>query len=225
MDKYEMVLSSYDKILKNINNLKTKPSVELVAISKYHSADKIRALYQHGHRVFGENYLVELIEKRKELSDLTDITWYFTGHIQSNKIKAIVNHSSAILSLSSLKHADKIQRELDLNNKKEFPVFISINLANEESKSGIAYADLEDFKNHIEANCPNIKLMGLMAIPPKDCDDRITIYEELRNKCDKIGAHKLSLGMSGDLNDALKSGSDQVRIGTAIFGERNYDKK
>ena len=175
--------------------------------------------------MFGENYIVELIEKRKELSDLTDITWYFTGHIQSNKIKAIVNHSSAILSLSSLKHADKIQRELDLNNKKEFPVFISINLANEESKSGIAYADLENFKNHIEANCPNIKLMGLMAIPPKDCDDRITIYEELRNKCDKIGAHKLSLGMSGDLNDALKSGSDQVRIGTAIFGERNYDKK
>lgn len=225
MNKYKDVLSSYDMIQTKINELKIKSSVELVAISKYHSADKIRVLYNHGHRIFGENYLVELAAKRQELNDLSDITWYFTGHIQSNKIKAIVHNSSAILSLSSLKHADKIQRELELLDKTEFPIFISINLGDEKTKSGISYSELSSFKDHLETRCPNIKLMGLMAIPPKECEDRSALYKELRNKCDNTGMKKLSLGMSGDLEDALHAGSDQVRIGTAIFGERNYDKK
>ena len=134
MSEYDKVIASYDEIKRKIDTHKVTENVELVAISKYHSPDKIRTLYDHGHRIFGENYLVELIEKRENLKDLKDIKWYFSGQIQSNKIRGIVENASAILSLSNIKHANKIQRELALLNKTNYPVFIAINLADEESK-------------------------------------------------------------------------------------------
>ena len=224
MSEYDKVIASYDEIKCKIDTHKVTENVELVAISKYHSPDKIRTLYDHGHRIFGENYLVELIKKRENLKDLKDIKWYFSGQIQSNKIRGIVENASAILSLSNIKHANKIQRELALLNKTNYPVFIAINLADEESKGGISYAHLENFKDHIKKSCPNIRLMGLMAIPPKHYKDRLSLYKDLRDRCYGVGEGILSLGMSGDLEDALKIGTNQVRIGTAIFGERNYEK-
>ena len=221
----ETLKDRYINILNKVDTLKTNSDVELVAISKYHSAAKIRELYNIGHRTFGENYLSELVEKYEQLKDLSDIKWYFSGHIQSNKIKQIVKYCDAVLSLSSEKHARKFQKELENIDKKNFQAYIAINLANEESKTGVSLSGSGELANFVTNNCPNIQLMGLMSIPPKVCENRITVYKNLREACNSVGEAKLSLGMSSDLEDALKVGTNQVRIGTAIFGERNYDRK
>jgi pyridoxal phosphate enzyme (YggS family) len=200
-----------------------RPEPRLIAVSKVHPASAIQSAYNAGQREFGENYSQELVQKRTELSTLKDLRFAFIGRLQSNKIKSIVMHADEIQSLSDLKHAALIAKAVKESGKSSFPVFYLVNAGSEDSKAGLRLDQVDDFHAFVVKNFPEIKPLGLMAIPPPLSDDVTTVpelYKKLKEKAVTIGAGKLSLGMSSDLQLAITAGSDCVRIGTAIFGAR-----
>lgn len=217
----------YDTIRAEISLL--RPSARLVAVSKGQGAGKIRDLYHRGQRDFGENYLQELEDKAASLADLTDLRWIFIGQIQSNKIQRIVRIASEIQSVSSEKHLryiDRYGREL---GKAPFPVFIEINIDREASKGGVTVESLAAILT-ASATMQGIAVQGLMAIPASEWSDKDFFlrglpppesYGTLRKLADTAGNGKLSLGMSNDFRTALAAGSDCVRIGRSLFGERS----
>lgn len=200
-------------------------SVELLAVSKGQPVDKIMALYELGHRDFGENYVQELVTKAEALAHLTDISWHYIGHIQSNKIAAIAKHCTTVHTISSTNHARKLNAACTkLGNK--IAVFIEVNAAGEPNKSGCTWDELNEIKDQI-SQCHNLHISGIMAIPPRkyqDTDPLPTsapeIYLQLAAQAQALGGG-LSLGMSGDLGLAIKAGSTIVRIGTSLFGARS----
>ena len=201
-------------------------SVRLIAVSKVKPASKIQAVYDQGVRDFGENYADELSAKALALSHLSDINWIFLGQLQSNKIQKLVEHAAEIQTVASIKHARYIQRYSLEFKKSNFPVWIQINADAEAQKFGVTPSETPELAALIKTQCPNLRLMGLMAIPPssfsdKECQGVVpSLYENLIRLARTIGAGKISLGMSSDLGIAIAAGSDCVRIGTAIFGER-----
>ena len=204
--------------------------IRLLAVSKTHSADSIRAAYNAGLREFGENYADELAEKSASLADLPDIRLVFIGQLQSNKIQKIVKHADEIQSVASEKHARYIERYVSESGKNNFPVWIVINAGNEDAKRGVTFDELPALSAFIQKNCPHLKLQGVMAIPPAEYSDDAwqkhsgreipDLYKKLRAAASATGSGLLSLGMSSDLNLAIAAGSDCIRIGTAIFGKR-----
>lgn len=224
---------NYRQVLQKINSLGSKKKnhstkIKLLATSKKQAVDKIIALYRCGHRDFAENFYQEMEEKASSMSQkgFSDISWYFIGRLQSNKIKKIVSLSCEIQSLASLKHAKMVNDYALQLKKAPFKVYLLVNVAREVSKAGFFFEDLDGCVNQIEKNMNGISLEGLMAIPPKiDLKVKpITYYKELYEKlaaCSKkVGKGKLSLGMSSDLELAIECGSSCVRVGTAIFGPR-----
>ncbi|SMF82590.1 YggS family pyridoxal phosphate-dependent enzyme [Pseudobacteriovorax antillogorgiicola] len=218
--QYQQVRNQVQQLAQQVQNHR----VQILAVSKVHSTAKIREAYALGARYFGENYAQELASKAEELSDLTDIRWSYIGHIQSNKIRLIVEHANEIQSLASLKHGKLIAKAADEFNKPNYPVFIAVNAEGEASKNGIPLDQVSPFVTELEAHCPSLEVQGLMCIPPRHYQDSLEkvpeLYRELRNLANKVGQGRLSLGMSGDLRIAIEAGTDLVRIGTAIFGER-----
>lgn len=206
-------------------------SVRLIAVSKTFNAKLVREAYACGLREFGENYAEELIEKSASLTDLHDIRWIFIGQLQSNKIQKIMRVADEVQSLATEKHARYIQRYAQENGKSRFPVWICVNAGDESTKQGASFSDLPQLENFITTQCPNLELQGVMAIPPATFSDQIwfssgsdqipELYQKLKAVASSTGLGKLSLGMSGDLALAIKSGSDCVRIGSAIFGARD----
>lgn len=204
--------------------------IKLLAVSKFHSIEKITELYQLGQRYFGENYAQELVEKVNSLSSLS-ITWSFIGQLQSNKLKKIVFHADEIQSVARLKDAIQIERYVCEKQCNKYPIFLCINASNEPQKRGARMEEAADIANEIESKCPHLVLKGIMAIPPrldtleKSSDSQVPdLYLELRNLANTIGQGQLSLGMSQDLEAAIAAGSDIVRLGTALFGERPKNK-
>ena len=206
-------------------------SIRLLAVSKTHDASKIREAYGLGLRDFGENYGDELSTKAVLLGDLSDLRFVFIGQLQSNKIQSIVRHAHEIQSVASEKHARYIERYAGEAGKSNYPVWIVLNAGNEASKQGVTFETLAALAAFINEHCPHLSLQGVMAIPPstftdsewkKSRDQSIPdIYNRLRLAANQTGLGKLSLGMSGDLALAIAAGSDCVRIGTAIFGQRD----
>ncbi|MBQ7646262.1 MAG: YggS family pyridoxal phosphate-dependent enzyme [Clostridia bacterium] len=208
--------------------------VTLLAATKTVSAEKINYAHSLGIGTIGENRVNELLEKYDQLDK--DIDVQFIGHLQSNKVKYIIDKVSLIHSLDS----ETLAKEIDRQAKKHgriMDVLVEINIGNEESKSGIAPEDAEEFIKKMSAY-ENIFVKGLMAIPPvcntpKEAEKYFKkireIFIDIRQKKadtiiegNNISMDILSMGMSGDYKEAIKCGSTMVRIGSAIFGARNY---
>lgn len=199
-------------------------SVLLLAVSKTKPSEDIAAAYQAGQRHFGENYLQEALRKQQELGAYA-ITWHFIGPIQSNKTRPLATHFDWVHSVDSL----KIARRLSEQRPAHLPplnICLQVNISDEPSKSGIALAELPQLCEQV-AKLPNLKLRGVMAIPAPQDDfeqQRLpykTLYQAVAS-LNQPGLDTFSFGMTGDLKAAIAEGSTIVRIGTALFGERDY---
>jgi pyridoxal phosphate enzyme (YggS family) len=204
--------------------------VVLMAVSKTHSAERIREAYGGGIRVFGENRVQEFAGKASSLLDLADAQWHMIGHLQSNKAAKAAELFGAVDSLDSLKLAERLNAAAETQNKK-IPVLIEMNVGGEAAKSGVPpeSRDLED----LLLAAPRfgaLEFRGLMTVPPfsEDAEDARPYFRRLREIRDTIARRKLpaismealSMGMSHDFEVAVEEGSTCVRVGTAIFGER-----
>ncbi|MGE8307396.1 MAG: YggS family pyridoxal phosphate-dependent enzyme [Pseudomonas kermanshahensis] len=198
-------------------------SIQLLAVSKTKPASTIREIYAAGVRDVGENYLQEALTKQEALRDLP-LIWHFIGPIQSNKTKAIAEHFDWVHSVDRLKIAQRLseQRPAALA---PLNICLQVNVSGEDSKSGCAPADLPALAEAV-AKLPNLRLRGLMAIP-EPSDDRTAqeaAFASLRTLQQRLGLglDTLSMGMSHDLEAAIAQGATWVRIGTALFGARDY---
>jgi len=199
-------------------------SVLLLAVSKTKPAEDIAAAYQAGQRHFGENYLQEALRKQQELGAYT-ITWHFIGPIQSNKTKALSTHFDWVHSVDSLKIAKRLSEQRPAHLP-PLNICLQVNISDEPSKSGITLAELPQLCEQV-AKLPNLTLRGVMAIPaPQDDFEQQrqpyrALYQAVTN-LKQPGLNTFSFGMTGDLKAAIAEGSTIVRIGTALFGERDY---
>ncbi len=198
-------------------------SIHLLAVSKTKPAQAVREAYAAGMRDFGENYLQEALGKQAELTDLP-LSWHFIGPIQSNKTRAIAENFAWVHSVDRLKIAQRLseQRPADLP---PLNICIQVNVSGEASKSGCTPADLPALADAISA-LPRLKLRGLMAIP-EPTEDRAAqdaAFAQVRalQAGLNLGLDTLSMGMSHDLESAIAQGATWVRIGTALFGARDY---
>lgn len=208
-------------------------NVTLVAVSKTKPFEDILALYELGQRDFGENYVQELVDKQAALPK--DIRWHFIGHLQSNKVKYIAPFVHLIHGVDSLKLLKEINKEAGKNNR-VIDVLLQVHIAQEETKFGLDEEDLnliiQEFENLKMSNANIVGLMGMASFS----DDLEKVRSEFRylkmlfNKsADKFTIHHssfsiLSMGMSGDYTIAIEEGSTMVRIGSLLFGARNYAK-
>lgn len=202
-------------------------SVRLLAVSKTKPVAALQEAYQAGQRLFGENYVQEAVEKHQALADLADIEWHFIGPIQSNKSRLIAESMDWVHTIDR----EKIARRLSEQRPDDMPalnVCIQVNISGEDSKSGIPLASLPDMVALVKS-LPNLQLRGLMAIPAPQDDQsaQMDVYAPLSQAYLELAASDsmidtLSIGMSGDLPAAIASGSTMVRVGTAIFGARDY---
>ncbi|CAI3810388.1 Pyridoxal phosphate homeostasis protein [Pseudomonas sp. MM221] len=198
-------------------------SVQLLAVSKTKPASAIREVHAAGVRDVGENYLQEALTKQQALSDLP-LIWHFIGPIQSNKTKAIAEHFDWVHSVDRLKIAQRLSEQRPAGLA-PLNLCLQVNVSGEDSKSGCAPADLPALAKAV-AGLPNLRLRGLMAIP-EPTDDRAAqeaAFARLRQLQESLGLglDTLSMGMSHDLEAAIAQGATWVRIGTALFGARNY---
>ncbi|MGA9700194.1 YggS family pyridoxal phosphate-dependent enzyme [Pseudomonas sp.] len=198
-------------------------SIHLLAVSKTKPAQAVREAYAAGMRDFGENYLQEALGKQAELTDLP-LSWHFIGPIQSNKTRAIAENFAWVHSVDRLKIAQRLseQRPADLP---PLNICIQVNVSGEASKSGCTPADLPALADAISA-LPRLKLRGLMAIP-EPTEDRAAqdaAFAQVRDLQASLNLRldTLSMGMSHDLESAIAQGATWVRIGTALFGARDY---
>ena len=198
-------------------------SIHLLAVSKTKPAQAVREAYAAGLRDFGENYLQEALGKQAELTDLP-LSWHFIGPIQSNKTRAIAEHFAWVHSVDRLKIAQRLseQRPADLP---PLNICIQVNVSGEASKSGCTPADLPALATAISA-LPRLKLRGLMAIPEptEDRAEQDAAFATVRDlqASLNLALDTLSMGMSHDLESAIAQGATWVRIGTALFGARDY---
>jgi PLP dependent protein len=204
-------------------------SVHLLAVSKTKPAEALREAYAAGIRDFGENYLQEALGKQLELADLP-LSWHFIGPIQSNKTRAIAENFAWVHSVDRLKIAQRLSEQ----RPAELPplnICIQVNVSGEASKSGCTPADLPALASAISA-LPRLNLRGLMAIP-EPTDDRVAqdaafaVVRDLNKSLQaslNLPLDTLSMGMSHDLESAIAMGATWVRIGTALFGARDYSQ-
>ena len=197
--------------------------IGLLAVSKTKPAAAVREAFAAGIRDFGENYLQEALEKQAELSELP-LIWHFIGPIQSNKTKPIAEHFAWVHSVDRLKIAQRLseQRPTDLP---PLNICLQVNVSAEDSKSGCAPAELAALAKAV-SQLPNLRLRGLMAIPEPtdDVAAQRAAFARLRELRDglPLPLDTLSMGMSHDLDAAIAEGATWVRIGTALFGARDY---
>ena len=196
----------------------------LVAVSKTKSNEEILKAYDLGIRDFGENYVQELVTKMDTLPK--DIKWHMIGHLQTNKVKDIVKRNIYLIeSIDSIKLANTINKEA-IKNEKIVNILIEVNIVDDPNKTGCRLDELDNLINEVN-KLSNINLKGLMAIGPitDDSKEIIKYFKQMKKLKDKYKLELLSMGMSSDYKEALKCGTDIVRIGTKIFGKRNYLKK
>jgi hypothetical protein len=204
-----------------------REDVRLVAISKTHSPESIRAAFVAGLRDFGENRVQEANAKRPALADLA-ITWHLVGHLQTNKAGMAGRLFHWVHSLDSLRLAEKLAQAA-VPGDARLPVLIEVNLGGESSKAGVRAAEVLDLAAQM-GQLATLDLRGLMVIPPffDDPERARPYFRQLRELAGEIAAHdlpnvsmrELSMGMSHDFEVAIEEGATMVRVGTAIFGER-----
>ena len=207
--------------------------INLVAVSKSQPAAAIRAAYACGQRDFGENYVQEWQQKANDLADLTDLRWHFLGHVQRNKVKQVIGKVHLLHCVDDMQGADEMAR-CAWQNQTNQDVLLQVNLADESSKRGCTEADADLFVE-VLARSPGLKLRGLMLLPPYDLDveavrpwfgrlralsERLARDHGGAANLPKAGQWWLSMGMSHDFAAAIAQGATHVRVGTAIFGQR-----
>jgi len=208
-----------------LNELKTS-NTTLVAVSKTKSVEAILEAYNAGQRIFGENKVQEMVEKYEALPK--DIQWHLIGHLQTNKVKYIAPFVSLIQSVDSFKLLQEINKEAAKNNR-IIDCLLQIHIAKEETKFGLSFDEAKKIIFSPETKAlKNIKIVGLMGMAT-NTDNQEQIREEFRtlhkfflNSQFSTINSQLSMGMSSDYKIAIEEGSNLVRIGSAIFGERNY---
>ena len=208
-------------------------TVKLLAVSKTKPISDILSAYQAGQIAFGENYVQEGIEKIQYFeSQGINLEWHFIGPLQSNKTRLVAEHFDWMQTLDRAKIADRLNEQRP-TNKAPLNFLIQVNISDEESKSGIQPEEMLTLAKHIE-NLPHLCLRGLMAIPtPTDKISEqenafrkmLALFEQLKQALPNQQIDTLSMGMTDDMPSAIKCGSTMVRIGTAIFGSRNYTQK
>ncbi len=201
----------------DIKQLKTQPKI--IAVSKTFELSKILPLIEHGHLHFGENKIQEAEEKWTNIKIKNqELKLHMLGKLQTNKAKKAVKLFDYIHSLDNAKLANKIsQYQKELN--KEVKIFIQVNLAEESQKSGILLNDLDKFYLYCTKEL-SLNIIGLMTLPPID-EDPNKYFKIIKEKCNEMKLPDLSIGMSSDYEKAVVNNSTFLRLGTAIFGERN----
>ncbi len=229
------ISNNINTILRKIADLKEQykrdDNINLLCVSKTKPIEAIIEAYDNGQRHFGENYAKEMFDKVELLNakGYKDIIWHFIGPIQSNKIKLIANSASMVESIDKIKTAIKLN-ELRDTKLGALDVLIQVNISNEEQKSGCSYEDIDALINEI-LKLKNLRLRGLMAIGLNTSDEFILKEEfsKFKRVFDLYSSNIkdfniLSLGMTHDMDIAIENGSTEVRIGTAIFGQREYKR-
>ena len=228
-----MLINNYKEVLSQVNAScdkanRNKEEVTLIAVSKTKPSSDIQKLYDYGVRDFGENKVQELTSKYEELPK--DIRWHLIGHLQTNKVKYIVDKVYLIHSVDSVKLACEIEKEAA---KKDVIVniLVQVNVANEDTKFGLDYDNVIKIVEDI-AQLPHIRIKGLMTIAPfvDDGEENRKYFNQLKQlsvdikakNIDNVCMDMLSMGMSGDFETAIEEGATYVRVGTSIFGVRNY---
>ena len=202
-------------------------SVRLIAVSKKHSLEDIETLYHLGQRDFGENYVQELVSKASgaKARGLMEIRWHMIGHLQSNKVKQLVQWVDCVQTIDSPGLVQQLaKRWKESGRPGRLPVLVEVNPTGEETKSGIEPALLQDLVREIQEHGDTLELAGLMCIPAQGDEAARTAFKRLRELAAGTPGLppqcRLSIGMSSDYDIAIAEGSTEVRIGTAIFGPR-----
>ncbi len=219
------IADACEKVDRNPNEIK------IVAVSKTVDIEKIKEVINYDIDTFGENKVQELTRKYDEINSTNNsIKWHMIGHLQTNKVKYIIDKVELIHSLDRIKLAEEInKRALKVN--RVIDVLVQVNIGQENSKYGLHPNDVDDFINKIE-NYKNIRVKGLMAMAPysSDPEEVRPFFSKMKNIFDKIKEKNiynvemkyLSMGMTNDYKIAIEEGANIVRIGTGIFGSRNY---
>lgn len=213
---------------------RTSQQVRVVAVSKTKPVSLLREIYNAGHRNFGENYVQELMEKAPELP--VDIQWHFIGHLQSNKAKglvAAVPNLFMVETVDSEKIASHLNKAVMSEGRPPLRVMVQVNTSGEESKFGVEPAQCVELVRHVRSECKSLIFTGLMTIGMPDYSSRPENFQLLarcrRDVCLEFGLQEgdveLSMGMSGDFEQAVSMGSTNVRVGSTIFGAREYPAK
>ena len=220
IDKMSIDKEKYKEILTELNG-----KVTLVAVSKTKTPEDIQAFYYEGQRDFGENYVQELVDKESLLPK--DINWHFIGHLQSNKVKYIAPFVYLIHGVDSEGLLKEINKQAKKNNR-IIDCLLQVHIATEETKFGFDEHELVSLKI---AQFENVNIKGLMGMASFSTDMNLVRneFKKLKNLYDKLSMLNfqlsiLSMGMSSDYNIAIEEGSNMVRIGSLLFGERNYHK-
>ena len=208
---------------------RSRSEVTLIAVSKTKPVEMLLEAYEAGARDFGENKVQELVDKIPRLPK--DIRWHMIGHLQRNKVKYIVDQVSLIHSVDTYRLAEEINIQA-LKKNITVPVLIEVNVANEASKFGVQAEDTLQLVQEIASTLKNIRIQGLMTIAPyvDDPEDNRLYFRKLKDlsvdiaaeNIDNVSMNVLSMGMTGDYTVAIEEGATMVRVGTGIFGERNY---
>ena len=214
-----IIIERFNKIKSNIDLLKPKKQINIIAVSKTFPLSHIQPLIDHGHNHFGENKVQEATSKWSEIKkNNSQINLHMIGKLQSNKAKNAVEIFDYIHSLDNQKLADILAKQQN-NINKHLYYFIQVNISNELQKSGISINELDAFYNYCIKEI-KLKIIGLMIIPPNDNNAKkyFKFLDQLNNT---LALKELSMGMSADYVDAIKCGATFVRIGSFIFGERS----
>ena len=207
---------------------RSRDEVTLIAVSKTKPVEMLSTIYNQGIRDFGENKVQEMCDKMEQLP--SDIRWHMIGHLQTNKVKYIVGHTTLIHSVDSLHLAKEIEKQAE---KKDVTVdiLVEVNIAEEESKFGIHKEETYELVRQIAA-LPHVHICGLMTIAPyvENPEDNRMYFRGIRQlsvdiaekNIDNVDMDVLSMGMTGDYMVAIEEGATLVRVGTGIFGERQY---
>ena len=208
---------------------RSRDEVTLIAVSKTKPISMLMEAYDSGIRIFGENKVQEMCDKYEQMPK--DIQWHMIGHLQRNKVKYIIDKAALIHSVDSLRLAETIQEEA-AKHQVVMPILVEVNVAMEETKFGTSLAEAMELVEQI-SHFPNIRIEGLMTIAPfvEDPEENRKYFRTLKklavdinNKnIDNVHVRILSMGMTNDYMVAIEEGATMVRVGTGIFGERNYN--
>ncbi|KAM7279837.1 hypothetical protein ACFE04_006971 [Oxalis oulophora] len=209
--------------------------VRVVAVSKTKPVSLIRQVYDAGHRYFGENYVQEIADKAPQQLP-KDIEWHFVGHLQTNKVKTLLAGAPQLAmfeSVDSEKIANHLDKAISTIERNPLKVLVQVNTSGEASKSGVDPSSCVGLAEHIKLRCPNLEFSGLMTIGMPDYTSTPENFKTLVNCRRQISKAlgmaedhlELSMGMSGDFDQAIELGSTNVRVGSTIFGPRDYSKK
>ena len=228
-----------DNLLKVESNIRAacersgrdRSDITLIAVSKTKPVEMLQEIYNENVRDFGENKVQEICEKYEQLPE--DMKWHMIGHLQRNKVKYIIDKVCLIHSVDSYRLAEEINIQAKKHNL-QMPVLLQVNIANEQTKFGVAREDALLLAEEV-SKLENLQIQGLMTIAPfvEDSEDNRSYFREIkqlavdikRKNLDNVNMDVLSMGMTGDYEVAIEEGATMIRVGTGIFGERNYGKK